>query len=362
MKKNSFLAILFFGAVFCLQAQSIDQPLVKIEYDFIDIITEKMVSARMNQNKTTLKMMGQDDSLLTREMVIESLVKEKLLLQGAKSQKVEVDDYSVSTYVNSELKKQREMLDKRMGRKLTDDEFNQFLKGAGIQVQDFKDNYKRMQTIKQYVEKERANEIKNFPKPTEANAKKLFDSYLAKGQLTKPVFVKIGHIYFSTKGKSFSDMKSIHTKAETVRKEIASGKRTFAQAVKTESEDPQSKEKGGLLGWTGLIDPALISLFGEERATDIVALKKGTLSEVLESDSGFHIVYVFDREEGGIPRFTDQRFPESNVTFKDYFMEMLKQSSAEQAFGEAMESLFQELKKEATITYYNKESKEQKKK
>lgn len=353
MKKLNF-AILFLAFATCLMAQAIDQPLVKVEYDSVDVITKKMVETRMEQNRQTLRLMKQDESVVTKELVVDSLVKELLLLQGAKSAKISVNESEINNYVNNELKQQKAMMEQRLGKKLTEIEFNKLLQDMGIDVNEFKNNYRRMQSIKSYVEKEKGNFIKNYPRPTEADALKMFNKMVQAGQLIKPVYTKIGHIFFNTQQKKYTQMQEIKAKANAVQKDIASGKISFTNAVKQYSEDKSSAEKNGLLGWTGLTDPALIALFGADTASEIVDLKKGATSSVLESESGFHIVYVFDRQEGGVPKFTDKRFPENSDTFKDYFMEVMNQSSAEQAFSEAMEELYNELLKEATITYYDK--------
>lgn len=354
MKKLSFTILLlaFFATI--LSAQAIDQPLVKVEYDSVDVITKKMVETRMEQNRQTLRLMKQDDSMVTKELVVDSLIKELLLLQGAKSAKISVNESEINNYVNNELKQQKQMMEQRLNKKLSDTEFNKLLSDMGVDIGEFKNNYRRMQTIKSYVEKEKRDFIQNYPRPTEADALKMFNKMVQAGQLIKPVYTKIGHIFFNTQQKKYAQMQEIRSKAVSVQKDIVSGKISFINAVKQYSDDKSSAEKNGLLGWTGLTDPALITLFGTDTASEIVDLKKGATSAVLESESGFHIVYVFDRQEGGIPKFTDKRFPENSDTFKDYFMEVMNQSSAEQAFSEAMESLYNELLKEATITYYDK--------
>lgn len=354
MKRLFLFFLIFISFSATLFAQSIDKPIVKIEYEKSSVITEAMLTSRHAQNQKSLQLLGQDPKSLTKKAVLETMVQESLLLQGAASAKVVVDDTTVNNYVTSELNKQKQMLEQQSGRKISEAEFNTFLKNTGVDLTQIKLNYKNMQTIKDYVEKEKKFFLAKYPKVTEADAKKQFDILVQSGQLTKPVYVKIGHIFFSTDGKKFSQVGEIQKKALQLQKDLVSGKVKYKDALK-ESDDKTTASKDGLLGWTAMIDPALVQIFGEETASEIVSLQKNSFSQLLESEKGFHIVYVFDRQEGGIPKFSDKRFPENSDTFKDYFMQVMEAQNKEKAFASAMEELYNELKKDAVITYYNKE-------
>lgn len=73
--------------------------------------------------------------------------------------------------------------------------------------------------------------------------------------------------------------------AKTVRKQIASGELTFADAAKKYSTDTSTKDKGGDMGWDKL------NQFDEEYTTILNDLKKeGQLSKVTSTDNGWAIV------------------------------------------------------------------------
>lgn len=75
--------------------------------------------------------------------------------------------------------------------------------------------------------------------------------------------------------------------AKSVRKQIASGELTFADAAKQHSTDSSTKDNGGNMGWDKL------NQFDEEYTTILDGLKKeGQLSKVTSTDNGWAIVQL----------------------------------------------------------------------
>lgn len=84
------------------------------------------------------------------------------------------------------------------------------------------------------------------------------------------------------------DSKQARSKAEDVLKRARAGE-DFAALAKEFSTDPGSKNEGGELGWFGrgqMVKPFEDAAF---------ALQAGQISEVVESDFGFHIIQVEER-------------------------------------------------------------------
>lgn len=108
--------------------------------------------------------------------------------------------------------------------------------------------------------------------------------------------VRARHILFNTKPPLGSDGKpspapdpaAVRQKAEAVLKRARAGE-DFAQLAKEFSEDPGSKEQGGDLGFfgKGQMTPKF-----EEVA---FSLSPGTISDIVETPFGFHIIKVEER-------------------------------------------------------------------
>lgn len=348
--RNFWLTVALLGVGWALSAQVIDKPAIKIEYESVDIITEKVLEHRFEQQKNMARIYQQDPNLIHKKEVAQSLVQEALLLQSAKSNKITVDDYAI----DSQIRQHKELIGQQLGRKLTDDEYDRFLSRYGLTLTDLKENFRRASTIQQLVNKEKADTIKNFKQPTEADAVKYFNLQKESGRIHKPTYVAISHIFFNTQGKRYEEMKAVHTQAQSVLAKLKKGA-SFEDCVTQYSEDAETVHSKGKLGWTSVQDPRFLQLFGEDACLEIVSLAKGAYSSVVESPAGFHIIKVTDKEAGGIPAITDKINPQINQTWKEYIFQLLLKESAERAFMEAMQQLASEIQQDAIITYYNKE-------
>lgn len=85
------------------------------------------------------------------------------------------------------------------------------------------------------------------------------------------------------------DTKQYRTKAEDVLRRARAGE-DFAALAKDFSTDPGSKDKGGDLGWFGES-----SNFLPEFKKAALALKPGQVSEIVETQFGFHIIKVEEK-------------------------------------------------------------------
>lgn len=332
-------------------SQAIDKPVIKVEYDSVDVITERMLTSRLEQQKSMAKMYKQSPDSINRKEVAQSLVKERLLLQYAVSLNIEVDDY----YIDSQIDKQKKMIEQQVGRQISNDEFASLVTQFGISLKELKENFKRVEMIQQLVNREKADFISDFPKPSDSDIEKLFRKMAAAGRLTSPTYVKISHLFVDTTGMKFEEMQKANQEMTKWQSDIEFGRKDFVEMVKNHSQDKDSVSSGGELGWTSMQDRKFMEIFGEDGALDIISLEKGAISKVLESPAGFHIVKILDRQDGGVPSIDDKLHPQVDDTYRDSIRKRLLSESAEQAFLVAMDNLFQELAQDAVITYYDKE-------
>jgi parvulin-like peptidyl-prolyl isomerase len=130
--------------------------------------------------------------------------------------------------------------------------------------------------------------------------------------------VRASHILLRVEPSADKSQKEkIKQKLEAIRKEIVDGKISFAAAANKYSEDPAN---GGNAG--GDLDYfTLNSGFVDEFADAAFKLKKGEVSQPVETPFGFHLIQVTDRKEQKLPDF-EQIKP---LILRNYSMELQKE-------------------------------------
>ena len=112
--------------------------------------------------------------------------------------------------------------------------------------------------------------------------------------------VHVEHILFKTIGKTDAEVAEIRQKAEAVLKQAKSGA-NFEELAKKYSEDDATKPKGGDLGW--IVDNQTVPEFQQAA----FSLPKGSISDLVKTEYGFHIIKVLDREAAHTKSFEEVR-------------------------------------------------------
>ena len=117
-------------------------------------------------------------------------------------------------------------------------------------------------------------------------------------QYQVPNRVHAEHILFMTVGKTDAEVDEIKNKAEDVLKQARKGGK-FDELARKYSEDPGSKDKGGDLGW--LVQGQTVPEF--EKAA--FSLPPGTISDLVKTQYGFHIIKVLEKETAHTKSFEE---------------------------------------------------------
>jgi peptidyl-prolyl cis-trans isomerase C len=132
---------------------------------------------------------------------------------------------------------------------------------------------------------------------TDAEVKKFYDDNQDKFKM--PESYHASHILIGVDPNAKPEEKAkAKEKAEVIRKRLIAGE-DFAALAKTESTDSATKDTGGDLGSFG--KGAMVIPF--EKAT--AALKPGELSEVVETQFGYHVIKLIEKKDGGTVKFDE---------------------------------------------------------
>jgi peptidyl-prolyl cis-trans isomerase C len=130
--------------------------------------------------------------------------------------------------------------------------------------------------------------------------------------------VRASHILLKADpNASEAEKEKIKQKLASIKKEIEGGTITFAAAANKYSEDPANAGGAG-----GDLDYFTLNTGLIEEFTDVAfKLKKGVISDPIETPFGYHLIQVTDRKEGKDPDF-EQNKP---FIFNKYATELQKQ-------------------------------------
>jgi peptidyl-prolyl cis-trans isomerase D len=113
-----------------------------------------------------------------------------------------------------------------------------------------------------------------------------------------PERVKVRHILIKTQGKPKDEVPKLKAKAEDILKQIQHGA-DFGDLAKKNSDDPGSSAKGGELDW--IVKGQTVPNF-EKTA---FSLKPGETSGVVETEYGYHILQVEDKQAAHTQSFDE---------------------------------------------------------
>ncbi|MFL6447817.1 MAG: peptidylprolyl isomerase [Bryobacteraceae bacterium] len=116
----------------------------------------------------------------------------------------------------------------------------------------------------------------------------------------QPERVQVRHILIKTQGKPKEEVPKLKAKAEDILKQLQHGG-DFAELAKKNSEDTGSGAKGGELGY--IVRGQTVPNF--EKAA--FSLKPGELSGIVETEYGYHILQVENKQEAHTQTFEEVR-------------------------------------------------------
>ncbi|MGA3282536.1 MAG: peptidylprolyl isomerase [Smithella sp.] len=205
-----------------------------------------------------------------RREVLESMIRRELLYQAARKSGIKPDENAINKDINS-LKQQ-----------FSDEtEYKNELSKRGINEEVLRARMIRNSLVQKYVSKE-------FTDKVDVTDKEIQDYYQKNIDLFKQPFqIRVSHISIQSDPKDGdSRKKELRGKAEKILKNLKDDK-DFADLAREYSDGP-TKNKGGDLGYLrkGQLE--------KQFESKVLALKKGEITDIIETEYGFHIFKVTD--------------------------------------------------------------------
>lgn len=342
MKRTTALFLALVVALFFAfpAFSAISTPLVRINLIRTTVITQQQLDEKLAKYKEAY------GDAIDSNTVLEAMISDELLAQA-----MERDGYVLGEDAKNELlKAQKTSIEQQYGLQLTDEQFAEVIQSNyGISLDEFKNYIADQYSVQNYVltaKKDMFTEENVMPTNTE------IEDFYKKNKSTfiSPENVKLAHVFFE-----FGDDKNAAlTKANDVALQIKTGKITFEKAVAQYSEDKNSVEKAGDIGWLAINDADNQQVMGQNFFDKVFALDTGEVSSVIESNAGYHIVKVSVHNDTKILGIDDKTSPTSDTTVRDYITNGLYEQKMNAVFQQAYLSLISDLKNAASIRYLTK--------
>ncbi len=168
--------------------------------------------------------------------------------------------------------------------------------------------------------------VSGVDEPTEADIQSYFEAHRDEFATGERVLAQ--HILITPDGDTQTSKNEAKLKIEAIRERVAAGK-SFADEAAAHSMCPSGKD-GGSLGWFGR------GMMVPEFDQAVFSMKVGDVSDVIETQFGYHIIYKTDHEASGPAAFADVR---------EQIRDLLRHARR----GEAMTAYVEELKAKAKI-------------
>jgi parvulin-like peptidyl-prolyl isomerase len=205
-----------------------------------------------------------------RREVLESMIRRELLYQAARKSGIKSDENAINKDINS-LKQQFS----------GETEYKNELSRRGINEEVLRARMVRNSLVQKYVDKEFTGKVKVTDKEIQDYYQKNIDL------LKQPFQMRISHIFIQSDAKSSdSRKKELRGKAEKILKNLKDDQ-DFADLAREYSDGP-TKNNGGDLGYLrkGQLE--------KQFESKVLALKKGEITDIIETEYGFHIFKVTD--------------------------------------------------------------------
>lgn len=368
--KRSAMALLVLATVMAwpLAAQtsgtSLDKEVASAELIRRAPISLKQLKADVAKLETAT---GKKFSLEDRTKYLDLMINDILFMQfcesdrdprtNAKKAKIEVNDQEIAqvmqqmkAQVMNSAKNNPEGIDQATINAfattgtISDESFFAIMQRMGVQSADLKTYMKKRLLLKKYIGSRQA-EFDALVQPSYDDVSKFYQAHLK--DLVRPDTVRLGVLYFETRGKSQEDITKVREKAETIYARVK------GNPVKFDEQILRSKEANS--GYRGESDyyylksPEYKSLFTEAFYTTAFSLKLNEVSGLIEGPTGFHILKandIFPEKQLGL---TDPVVQGEKTTVYDYIAQTLYNQNVNETMETMLDNLVTDIRKKAKI-------------
>ncbi len=340
MKKLFTICAFLIASLVSLGADSLLTPVAVVDL----IYPEPIYLEDLNKSyEDAMMYAAQLNAPVTKKLILEGLIEEKLLLQGAEDAGITV----TSSEVDLMVRQYKSLLESSLGVTVTDDQFQTIvLQELGVTMDDLRKNLENQYTIESYIRKEKADLLSTVTTPTESEVFEVYNEYIA--QFTLGQSINVFHVFISNETRTDEEAYAL---ASDIAWDIKSGKLSFDDAVMTYTDDIESQFTGGELGWIALNNTSVRQEMGQSFVSGAFSQKVGVVSDPVKSNFGYHIILVKDSKPARILDLDEPLAYGSSITVRQSIQQQIYLAKQTALYQQAQSELILELRDQAGIDY-----------
>ncbi len=320
------------------QSQILDTAVATINYTTPEIITEKQLNNAIVKIKQQYSAANQP--VPPKENILEELMISKLINQAAQDEGLMVTDSEVIATVKQQVMAQ--------GMNISDAQLKTLIyQQTGMSWEEYVSQSKNQLLAQKYVKYKKQSLFDSIKPPSESEIE---DIYQANSHLfINPEMVRFSQIYRDTRNLSSSEKRKERELMEEIYRDLRNGSAGFEDMAIKFSDDKELRHQGGDVGFLARNDVNSQMLLGNRFFKIAFSTETGSITQVIESNIGFHILKITDHLPKRFLELDDPVSPASNETVRQRIINLKKMEKQQEIFKQAVDDIVEDLKDQADI-------------
>ena len=332
-----------FSAFFAAPAFAQDVAVATVRFER----TEPVSGRQLDETVQALEQQqGRKLTLEERRAVLDQMIDQILIVQAAEADRsITVSDEEIEQAGMRLVSQQLTVIGAiPPGAVLTDKaQYRQVVEQQGVSLQEFEATVRKQILAEKYITSVDRTGFQSIPPAAESELNAEYQRRVSEFSVSDSVW--FNQIFFDTGSTTPAQTREKNVKAKDVLRRLENTSVSFADMAALESEDDDSKARGGLTGPLMRGDGVAEQLYGPEFIDAVFALKVGDLSAVLKSNVGYHIVEITEKKAA-------QLLPRDDPQVKTYLEQIIYAAKYQKKFDEAASRILKDLRSRSTINYF----------
>lgn len=346
MKKVLFFLLFICFAIISF-ADILSEPLVSVNLIRPEMITSQDVDDQIVLYNKQLVSNGLPRQNIKKSDMLNSMISSLLIAQAAQKESIGVSDLDIERVIQG----QKQSAEAQLNQKLSDDQFKQLIINQTSVGWELYISAIREQLLQQnYITQKKKSVFENIKTPSSYEIEIRYKETMQ--LFFNPEYVRVSMIFIPVLNKNTDASTVVRKKLENVYLELKNGNISFDDAVLKYSEEESIKYRGGDIGYIGRDNQNLKLKLGEMFFNNMFKLSKNEISDVLESNSGFHILKITEKLEAKLLTLDDKIIPDSRILVRDYIKNGILQEKQQLSLEIALKEINLELRQQAEIIFF----------